>query len=985
MLRWLHISDLHLQGGDRYDASRVLDALLESVRREAATGWSPDVVFVTGDIAQAGRAAEYRWATPLFDAVLDAAGLSGRRERLFVVPGNHDVDRERGADLRRSLGSNTEADRYFAPDAPHEHFAKLGAYRDWYDEYFAGVRALDTASTCGPPEVLALEGARLGVVPIDTALFSQDDRDHGQLWVGRRCIDDVLARVGALDRDAPVDLWLALMHHPLDWLHDEERGEVQRKLRAGMDVLLRGHLHESEVAQVLTHSGGAVQIAAGASYQGSRWPNRALMCRWDGTELRMRPIRYVDSQSTWTLDTELFPHAPGYEGTMSLVGRREAKETEASPSKVRDEPEPTRSREVLEPFPGPRKRALRRGGYRRELVVTGRREGDGVRWSFRTGERPMPYHERLIQEPLADTLSELVRGHDFARLGQRVGDAVFGRHGQESFHEIFRGLFATKPGEQPGPSVGPVRCRMLIDDPELATVPWRLAADRGHWLTEDGWTFELSTRPVPEAAIQLPNPCSIVLLMPTWGPLGRRATRHEMMIRELLVGAWPGLGDDLAGHLTIARSLDELERKVEQTHPQVVVALAHHIGGRRPALRLGSAGSVDRVPLSDIAERLSGHVRALYLATLGDEPLPLLPVARAGLPVVIGPTVPGSVDDVVEVLLAWLHALLVDALDPIEAMHQHPAVGASRRWAGMRARTDYYAWSTAHALALPLDGLAELRVDRRPQRAEFRQHLDELVRDTSRRVESIIGYGSERDLPHMLSKQLEHELDERELVGTVIERRGIPLPPLGRPADVLRDDLRRTLREELDARHGEELTAAVQRLAEDRELGTDMLVLWLDWGVVADEIQAGELQTFLRMAAEDLPRLGDGNEWVRVLCTLNVQLRPERYGLFDRIMTQLARVEQSHHATIKVLQPLGRVKEVDLDLYLRDRKLTRCPEALISAAAQAIIAKTDGHFDRVVQLIEMTERGGTWTALAGEASLLQDPLAAGFDPGISFT
>ncbi|MCX4240321.1 metallophosphoesterase family protein [Paraliomyxa miuraensis] len=978
-LRWLHVSDLHLRGGDRYDANRVLDALLSAVQREAEAGWRPELVFVTGDIANRGKTEEYAWATELFDGLLAAAGLSGQRERLWVVPGNHDVDRDKGEYLLRSLASNAQADQYFAPDRTHDHAGKLHAYRAWYDDYFAGIRRLEATSTCGPVDVIALPRARVGVLPIDTAWFSQGDDDHGRLWVGRRCLDGALARVEALKEHTPADLWVALMHHPLEWLHDEERGEVQRKLRASMDVLLRGHLHESEVEQVLTHAGGCIQIAAGASYQGSRWPNRALLARWDGQQLRLRPIRHVDSQSTWTLDTELFAHSPDYEGTVPLPGQRPTQPPE--PAVAKDVP--PRTRETLHPFPGRRRRAQRRGGFRRELVVMGTRQGPRIQWSFRTPDRPSPFRERVVDPWSTEGLTTLVDGHDFGGLGERIGELLFGRHGQEQFHEIFRSLFVTERDERPGPAVGPVRCRLLVEDDEVAGVPWRLAADRGHWLTEDGWTFELASSATPEAAIQLPNPCSIVLLAPTWGALGRRAPRVELMIRELLMGAWPGLSDDLGGHLAVARSLDELTRKVELLRPHVVLALAHHVIGGTPALRLGSAGSVDRVPLAAIAERLRGPVRALYLATLGDLPLPLRAVAGGGLPCVIGPTVPGHADDVVDVMMAWLHGLLIEALDPVEAMHELPAAGPSRRWAGMRAHTDYFSWSTAHALALPLDGLAELRVDRKDQRALFRQHLDELVRDSSRRVESIVCFGSERDLPELLSRQLEHELDERELVGTVVVRQGVPLPALGRPTEAMREDLRRMLREELDARQGEELAAAVQRMADFHDVGTDMFVMWLDWGVADEHVRAGELQAWLRMAAEDLPHLCDGHPWVRVLSTLTVRLRPERFARFEQVMAQLARVEQSHQATIKLLPQLGKVKEEDLDRYLRDRRLTRCPEALIPAAAHAIIASTGGYFDDVIALIERTERGGTWTALAGEASL--GAVTAGLDLEIDFT
>ena len=65
---------------------------VRSVRRFRERGRTPDVVFATGDIAFSGKPGEYEIATVFFDALLDAAGL-GRRH-LFVIAGNHDVDRD---------------------------------------------------------------------------------------------------------------------------------------------------------------------------------------------------------------------------------------------------------------------------------------------------------------------------------------------------------------------------------------------------------------------------------------------------------------------------------------------------------------------------------------------------------------------------------------------------------------------------------------------------------------------------------------------------------------------------------------------------------------------------------------------------------------------------------------------------------------------------------------------------------------------------
>ena len=90
---WLHVSDFHIRGGDSYDRDVVLRALVQSVKfQREERGRSPDLIFATGDIAYSGQAKEYEIATRFFDDLLEAASLEKRF--LFVVPGNHDVDRD---------------------------------------------------------------------------------------------------------------------------------------------------------------------------------------------------------------------------------------------------------------------------------------------------------------------------------------------------------------------------------------------------------------------------------------------------------------------------------------------------------------------------------------------------------------------------------------------------------------------------------------------------------------------------------------------------------------------------------------------------------------------------------------------------------------------------------------------------------------------------------------------------------------------------
>ena len=157
-VRILHISDLHERGpreSEPFRRRRVLgeawkknlDALLEDGRI--------DLVCFTGDVADWGKPEEYGPATDFIDALL--RHLSLPIERLFLVPGNHDIDRKKGenawAELRGGKDSEgrerkgklsrvprLELSRWMAGVAPplglegvsrEELLSRQHAYREW--------------------------------------------------------------------------------------------------------------------------------------------------------------------------------------------------------------------------------------------------------------------------------------------------------------------------------------------------------------------------------------------------------------------------------------------------------------------------------------------------------------------------------------------------------------------------------------------------------------------------------------------------------------------------------------------------------------------------------------------------------------------------------------------------------------------------------------------------------------------------------------
>jgi len=95
-LPFLHISDLHARGPrekEPWRRRRVLgDAWLRNLETLLAEEGPIDFVFFTGDAAQSDEPDEYAEVTDFFRALCEELDLG--MDRLFVVPGNHDVDRD---------------------------------------------------------------------------------------------------------------------------------------------------------------------------------------------------------------------------------------------------------------------------------------------------------------------------------------------------------------------------------------------------------------------------------------------------------------------------------------------------------------------------------------------------------------------------------------------------------------------------------------------------------------------------------------------------------------------------------------------------------------------------------------------------------------------------------------------------------------------------------------------------------------------------
>jgi predicted phosphodiesterase len=336
-LRLLHLSDLHTRGpreSEGWRRRRVLGDAWEKNLDQIARDGAPDVIAFTGDVADRGLASEYEEATGFFTSLLERLGLGS--DRLFVIPGNHDITRPVASRIWERLRVATDQgvdplrlSRWMLGHAPPPGFSahwrkaileRQQAYRSWVSDGL-GRAALEPSSaphgTLGYRVTLRLERLPfpVHVLGLDTTWLCGDDADANRLWL----TEDQLMRLATAPDGSPLSgLRLALMHHPFHELAD---GTDCRRLVAGhVDLVLRGHLHSTELETWADPDRTVRQFAAGCLYEGDRsdhYPNacQVLTLSLDGRgallEAEVRFRSFSPRSGRWYDDNSLYDGSAG--------------------------------------------------------------------------------------------------------------------------------------------------------------------------------------------------------------------------------------------------------------------------------------------------------------------------------------------------------------------------------------------------------------------------------------------------------------------------------------------------------------------------------------------------------------------------------------------------------------------------------------------------------------------------------------------------
>lgn len=270
-LVWLHLSDIHFLPNNEWRDSTARNDLLKFLKTELDKHkLKVDLIFCTGDIAFGEMRSQplidqYSMAKEFFNQVLDLCKCD--ITRLFVVPGNHDIDRGSITNAVKETwtrwGSDDKA--YGKASEITAGFAKLDSdtvdvmrrLKDW-GQFVANYLPHQIPATKGHhhyAQILDINGRKIGIAGLNSAWTCAGDDDDRRLWLAEAPqFDHMRSQLES------ADLKIGLIHHPCDWFNVAERSTIKTRIQVEADFWLHGHTHDAWVEPTPTH----ITLGAGA-------------------------------------------------------------------------------------------------------------------------------------------------------------------------------------------------------------------------------------------------------------------------------------------------------------------------------------------------------------------------------------------------------------------------------------------------------------------------------------------------------------------------------------------------------------------------------------------------------------------------------------------------------------------------------------------------------------------------------------------------
>lgn len=296
-LRILHLSDVHFGCEDLTgEQERITYAIPKALKENKV---KVDLIVFTGDLAFSGAAIQFQQGQEWLNKIQSIVG-----GKVVICPGNHDLNRDEADQNALRLAYPSEESFNLSKTQIYSDQKQFSNFKKWstevaenHDHY---INIWNDNLGVGHDQ-LTLSGISTAIIGINTALLAYGDDDQNKLCVDITAINSALSKY-----DPDNQLIISIGHHPLQgWLANWNADRTRTLLgqETGVHLYLHGHLHETETTTIGSSTGqNLCEIAAGASYQGSKWDQTFAVLEIDTSNDKVRPIVYCYSNDSGRWD-----------------------------------------------------------------------------------------------------------------------------------------------------------------------------------------------------------------------------------------------------------------------------------------------------------------------------------------------------------------------------------------------------------------------------------------------------------------------------------------------------------------------------------------------------------------------------------------------------------------------------------------------------------------------------------------------------------
>ena len=311
-LTFLHISDLHYKE-ETYDTKILFDEFLNDIdawRKKYNNDQAIDFIFITGDIAYTGIKSEYEIAQEKIKYILETTGCS--KNNVFVVPGNHDLDRNKISMDENTLREKVKVEKN-GLEQLFKNYTNYKLLLNKFQDYNDFINNIGNPNIIYNPvngnldpwysKRITLNGLSIRIIGLNTALLVDKNENNIDM-----SIYTMVYQLKKLMTDYdPDEHIIVLTHHPNDMLFGDENLEVESLMGKHHMLHLYGHTHSNQtISKSFSQESNYLSLAAGCLYSKHELINSYMIGAIDFTKnkLQLWPRRWYHSSLKWRENPE---------------------------------------------------------------------------------------------------------------------------------------------------------------------------------------------------------------------------------------------------------------------------------------------------------------------------------------------------------------------------------------------------------------------------------------------------------------------------------------------------------------------------------------------------------------------------------------------------------------------------------------------------------------------------------------------------------